>query len=270
MKRIYVTLSILLFVSLTICPTSVLVSASSVTSLDAEPELSFNPVGTAHTITANVTPPLQGITVHFDIDGVNSSGSGTETTDSSGVATFVYTGTHDGYDAINIWVDNNGNGAYDEGTDPVDVVEKIWLENYVTGGGKLNTVSGRKVAYSFGGTVGVVEGIGIVGQFQVVDHTGKQAEAWHIGTEDFHSMTFLGNPAGSPVASHHRAYFSGTFTSNRGNSKFLTVWLFDNDEPGAGNDFIGVHYLDEADSWVAWFGGTIEGGNIQVHDIPMD
>ena len=175
MKRIHVALLVLLFVSLTVIPTSIPLSANGVASVDAEPELSFNPVGTTHTITASVAPPLEGVTVHFDIDGVHDSESATRTTDSSGVATLAYTGTQDGYDAIMVWVDINGNGTYDEGTDPVDAIDKMWLENYVTGGGRLNSAGGKKVAYSFGGTVGVMEGTGIVGQFQLVDHTGRQA-----------------------------------------------------------------------------------------------
>lgn len=243
-----------------------------------EPDNNFNPVGTEHSITLRVYPHVANAIINFVVSGANSA-SGEEITDENGYAIFRYTGTNDGMDTITTYLDQNGDDSWGTyiplGLDQSPVPEqslqvtKNWLENFVTGGGNIK--NGKKITYSFGGTVGIIEGTGIVGQFQLVDHTGKKAETWHIGTGDFEALTFLGDPTGSPEASHHRAYFSGTFTSNRGDTKFLSLMLFDNDEPGIGNDFIQVFFWDEnAEDWESWFGGNINGGNIQVHDIVVE
>ena len=134
------------------------------------------------------------------------------------------------------------------------------LENFVTGGGKINA-NGNKAAWTFGGTVGVaLVGGGIVGQFQIVDHEGK--EAWHCNN-NFSALSFSGGPAESPPASHDTATFEGTFTSNRGSSAVLTVTIKDLGEPGAGVDKIEV----TGDPTIGET--TINGGNFQVHDIEL-
>jgi len=138
------------------------------------------------------------------------------------------------------------------------------LENFVTGGGKINMstlgLSGKKVALTFGWTVGVLEGVGIVGQFQIVDHIGGRAEAWHCNN-DFSYLFFWGSAAESPVASHDTATFTGTFTSNRGSPPLeVTITIQDLGEPGAGVDTI-------SDVFPFPIHLTIDGGNFQVHDI---
>lgn len=229
-------------------------------NLTVDPMVAFNPVGTTHTINANIGFAVAGVDVMVKGPGVEESA----TTDENGNISVSYVNSSAGMDVINIWIDLDSDNIYDP-DEPQVSQTKYWLENYVTGGG--NVKDGKKVKYTFGGTVGVDETEGIVGNFQIADHTGKGTETWHIHTGDFEGLTFLGDPTGSPEASHHRAYFSGTFTSNRGNSAFLSLMLFDNDEPGAGYDYIAVRYWDESD-WSLWFDGDISGGNIQVHDIP--
>jgi len=147
-----------------------------------------------------------------------------------------------------------------------DSVTYTVLENFVTGGGKLNmstlNLSGKKVAATFAGTVGVLEGEGIVGQIQIVDHTtGKKAEAWHCNN-DFSFLNFGGPPTVSPPSSHSIVAFTGKFTSNRGSPDWtVTIIIQDVGEPGVGVDKIK-------------FGGlppyAIDGGNFQVHDLPAD
>lgn len=62
------------------------------------PTYAINPVGTDHTVTATVVDdagaPVPGIEVDFDIlSGPNVGGTGSDTTDAAGMASFTYTGS---------------------------------------------------------------------------------------------------------------------------------------------------------------------------------
>src|SRR5207244_1229322 len=87
-----------------------------------------NVVGNQHCVTATVTNaignPKQNIDVVFSVTGANSAG-GTQTTDASGEATFCYTGTVAGLDAITAFADANKNGVMDVG-EPSDTAAKTW------------------------------------------------------------------------------------------------------------------------------------------------
>ncbi|MCJ7790038.1 MAG: hypothetical protein MUP69_07630 [Candidatus Atribacteria bacterium] len=124
------------------------------------------------------------------------------------------------------------------------------LENFVTGGGKINTPDGKKAAWTFAGTVGNLED-GSVGQFQIVDHTNKIA--YHCNN-DFSYLVFDGGDT---------ATFTGTFTNNKSaDTVELTIIIEDLGEPGAGTDTISVT------GFVNIIGPTtINGGNFQVHDL---
>ena len=142
------------------------------------------------------------------------------------------------------------------------------LENFVTGGGKINkstlNLPGKGAALTFAGTIGVLEGEGIVGQFQIVDHAsllreGKGAVSLHCN--NFTYLEFNGEEAESPEATHDTAIFEGEFTSNRGDTETLLLRIIDNGEKGAGVDTVSLWFWND---WVEW---TIDGGNFQVHDI---
>jgi len=148
-----------------------------------------------------------------------------------------------------------------------DSVTYYVLEIFVTGGGKINMstleLGGKKAALTFGGTVGVFEGEGIVGQFQIVDHAsllreGKGAVSWHCN--NFNYLEFSGEPAVSPEAAYNTATFEGNFTSNRGDILTIELKIIDKGEPGAGFDTFSIY----DDVWYEW---PIDGGNFQVHDI---
>jgi len=239
--------------------------------VSATPEVDFNLVETEHEITATIDPVAPGVTVGLEvIDGPNEGATASDQTDARGQVTLSYTGSSDdGKDVILIWVDRNWNGSWDEGVDYAVTVEKYWLENFVTGGGKINMstlgLNGKKVALTFGGTVGVLEGLGIVGQFQIVDHAnllreGKGAVSLHCN--NFTYLEFSGEEAESPEATHNIAIFEGWFTSNRGDIETLLLKLkiIDNGEPGAGVDIFSTY----DDEWYEW---KIDGGNFQVHNI---
>jgi hypothetical protein len=203
----------------------------------------------------------------FEVEGVNDT-SGFALTNTSGVATFSYTGTSAGMDTIRAYFDTNGDGDYDIGEPTTDTVTKYYLDNFVTGGGNIKGV--KTTTWSFAGTVGNLE-YGSVGQFQIVDHRAKQAEAWHCNN-NFSGLVFSdvnGSDPGAetPTASNDTATFWGTFTSNRGSPDLtLMIVIFDNQEPGKGFDTIDVDWWD-GDSWEDWFDANIDGGNFQVHDI---
>jgi len=142
------------------------------------------------------------------------------------------------------------------------------LENFVTGGGKIDKstlgLPGKGAAVTFAGTIGVLEGEGIVGQFQIVDHAsllreGKGAVSLHCN--NFTYLEFNGEEAESPGATHDTAIFEGAFVSNLGDTQTLKFQIIDNGEPGAGVDTFSISFFDD------WLGWMIDGGNFQVHDI---
>jgi hypothetical protein len=92
------------------------------------PLTATNTVGTSHTVTATVTDfagrPVSGVTVRFSVTGANTA-SGSNPTNTSGQATFTYTGTHAGPDAITAYADTNNSNTRD-GTEPTAAASKIW------------------------------------------------------------------------------------------------------------------------------------------------
>ncbi len=90
------------------------------------PETATNPIGTNHTVTAQVTTdgsPVVGTTVSFEIvDGPNAGTTGTNVTDSDGKASFTYTDTGGaGTDHIQAsFVDSN------ETSQTSNIVTKTW------------------------------------------------------------------------------------------------------------------------------------------------
>ena len=92
-------------------PTEITVVSNTLTPAAPAEE---NPVGSQHTVTAtslaSQTGPISGAAILFSVAGANSA-SGTGTTDSSGRATFTYTGANTGGDTITACHDKNTNGV---------------------------------------------------------------------------------------------------------------------------------------------------------------
>lgn len=101
-----------------------------ISDIALEPENATNPVGTSHTLTATVTEggsPLSGITVTFTVEtGPHAGTTGNGVTNSSGKATFSYTGTKLGTDVIRARFTRNGK------TQSSKAVTKTWI---ASGGG---------------------------------------------------------------------------------------------------------------------------------------
>jgi hypothetical protein len=97
-------------------------------TLTLAPRTATNTVGTPHTVTATVKDfggkPVPGVTVRFSASGANSA-SGSGVTDVNGEATFTYTGTRAGLDAINAFADSDNDGTQDVG-EPTDTATKTW------------------------------------------------------------------------------------------------------------------------------------------------
>jgi Big-like domain-containing protein/beta-propeller repeat-containing protein len=98
------------------------------TGLTLSPTFDSNPVGTSHTVTATVVDaegdPIEFVTVRFSVTGVNP-GSGTDTTDANGEATFTYTGNNAGADAIHAYADTDTDNTQDAG-EPFGDATKTW------------------------------------------------------------------------------------------------------------------------------------------------
>ncbi len=235
--------------------------------LTASPETATNPITTDHTVLADINVDIEGVPVIFDvISGPNTGKGETIETSADGTASFTYTGDGgDGTDTIRVWIDQNGNGIFDEGDPSVDVT-KNWVANFVTGGGHLNmdTIggNGKKVALNFAGNVGFLSDNTIVGQFQIVDHTvDKGSESWHCNN-DFSALVFGGDEAESPPSTYNTATFTGTFTSNRGNQMEATITISDLGE-GKSGEIDTITYSFDGSGPFGPF--PLDGGNFQVH-----
>jgi Big-like domain-containing protein/beta-propeller repeat-containing protein len=97
-------------------------------TLTLAPKADTNTAGSQHTVTATVKDtagtPVPGVTVRFSVSGANSA-SGSDATDANGEATFTYTGTTAGLDAISAFADSDNDGTQDVG-EPGDTATKLW------------------------------------------------------------------------------------------------------------------------------------------------
>ena len=99
----------------------------------AAPSSDSNPVGTAHTVTATLSPAFDGVSVRFRVvAGPNGGDEATIATSGGGIASFTYTGDGaPGVDAITAWIDVDGEGDIDAG-EPQHTVTKTWTAVTVT------------------------------------------------------------------------------------------------------------------------------------------
>ncbi|MFC1846539.1 hypothetical protein ACFLYS_00560 [Chloroflexota bacterium] len=239
-----------------------------------DPPVAYNPTCDSHSISVQLDPPLDGITVNYIIiSGPNAGLTGSGVTANGGFVVLPsYPGTDIGLDVILIWIDRDMNGCFCECTDSAILAYKYWFDNWLSGGGHIKSEvlnnrgksSTSKVIYTFGGTVACLEDGVIWGQFQVTDHMTK--ESWHCHN-DFFRLVFYGGDTLSPPASNDTAQFVGMFTSNKGGQRLVHITIWDDQEPGSGYDHISVKYSEDGGtSWIPWFSDYISGGNLQIHE----
>jgi hypothetical protein len=245
--------------------------------ITATPSYELNPVKTDHLITATVTIEnsdpviyVEGITVCLEVvDGPNVGKTASGTTNANGQVDLTYFGDGGaGSDTIRVWVDKNGNGQYDDGEPFVEVI-KDWVVNFITGGGTVK--DGKKVAWTFAGTVGFLDDgqTTIVGQYQLFDHVNKVS--WHCHNE-FTYLHFKGTLASSPPAMFNIGTFTGNFTNKNRDWQVITIQITDKRESGKKGDTIKAKEGSFTDIDAAfaspWLfqADPISGGNLQVHN----
>ena len=214
------------------------------------PPTESNTVGTEHTVTATATTmtgsPAEGTTILFTVEGA-SDASGSCATDDQGQCTFTYTGPAlPGADVITGCADNDDSGSADLG-EPCGAATKIWMlpsttPGQVTGGGWI-VVGGERVSFGFNAQSRDV-GDPAKGNCNVIDHATKT----HIKCVTIDSL----------VVSPTHATFFGQATVDG----VPTKYRIDVDDLGEGGAADTFKILTNS-GYVA--GGTLQGGNIQIH-----
>jgi hypothetical protein len=157
-------------------------TAGAPATLTLTPATATNVVGTPHTVTATVKDafmnPVPGVTVHFSVTGPTfpSPSSGSAPTNAMGQATFTFTASLPGTNAISAYADTSGNSMQDIG-EPFGAATKVWTpppstafcEVKITNGGWMTTNNGDRA--SFGGNAQVSnDGLAVQGQEVYQDH----------------------------------------------------------------------------------------------------
>jgi Bacterial Ig-like domain (group 1) len=115
--------------------------------LGLTPSSATNFTGTSHTVTATLTAngsALAGRTILFSVSGANTA-SGSGASDSSGQASFTYTGTNPGDDTITACADINNNGSCDP-EEPTATASKTWEAQITVTGTTFNAIEGNSVS----------------------------------------------------------------------------------------------------------------------------
>jgi hypothetical protein len=132
--------------------------------LGLTPATASKTVGTSHTVTATLKDlsngPVGGAPILFAVTGANP-GTGTGSTNASGVVEFSYTGTHAGDDAITACYDVNGDAVCGAG-EPFASVAATW-----TGDGPATTPAptaggSEPILAVTGSPTGTIAGIGVL------------------------------------------------------------------------------------------------------------
>src|SRR5207249_1385057 len=151
-------------------------------SLTLSPPAATNTVGTQHCVTATAKDasdnPTPGITVQFSVVGAQATfstpSSGTDTTDSTGEATFCFTASLPGDNVIHAFADTDSSGTEDAG-EPSGNANKTWTppgstqfcEVTITDGGWIVANNGDRA--NFSGNAKVLANGTVQGQQQYTD-----------------------------------------------------------------------------------------------------
>jgi hypothetical protein len=200
---------------------------------------------------------VPGITVRFSVtpSTFRTPAAGSATTNGSGQATFCYTSSLPGADAIHAYADTNTSNTQDPG-EPFDDATKIWTlpvstpcEVKITDGGWITALNGDQG--SFGGNAKDTTSSGPIGNQEYQDH-GPVA-AINVKSINVLAITCTSDFKQASIYGEATIDGAGTFA--------YRIDVQDNSEPGAGADKYEIRLSNGYDSGLQ----TLQGGNIQIH-----
>jgi hypothetical protein len=232
--------------------------------LTLAPKTATNTVGTTHCVTSTVedpaSNPVPGVTVIFSVPTAvathASPASGSAATDTNGQATFCYSASLPGQDAIHAFADTDGNGQQDAG-EPFDDATKTWTppastafcEVTITNGGWIIADNGDLA--NFGGNAKVSsDGSSVQGQEQYQDKGPAQPL-------NVHSISLAATTCSSDLTS---ATIFGTATIDGSGIHVFRIDVTDAGSPGR-NDTYGIIL----DTGYASGQKQLQGGNVTIH-----
>jgi hypothetical protein len=238
------------------------VPIGSPTTLTIEPPSAVNPVGDQHCVTATARDaggnPTPNVTVRFSVVGAEGTfstpSSGTDTTDSTGQATFCFTAALPGDNVIHAFADTDNDATQDPG-EPTGVANKTWTvppstvlcEVKVTNGGQITALNGDRA--TFGG-VAKSDGGRLSGNENYRDH--GPAQPLDMKSTQITAVTCTSDRMTAQIFGDATIDGSGPF-------KFR-IRVTDNGEPGH-DDIYGIILSNG----YASLDQTLEGGNVQIH-----
>ncbi len=203
---------------------------------------------------------MPGVTVRFSVPTAVAThatpASGSDTTDASGQATFCYSASLPGEDAIHAFADTNGNTMQDAG-EPFDDATKTWTppastafcEVTITKGGWIIADNGDRA--NFGGNAKVsANGSSVQGKEEYQDRGPAQ-------TLNVHSIQLTATTCSSDLKS---ATIFGTATINGSGMHAFRIDVTDMGTSGK-NDTYGIIL----DTGYASGQKQLQGGNITIH-----
>ena len=230
------------------------------------PTTATNLVGTTHCVTATVKDrfgnPISGVTVRFSVPTSvathASLSSGSAVTNAQGQATFCYSASLPGTDAIHAFADTNSNGNEDVG-EPFGDASKIWTlplstafcEVTITNGGWITAINGDKA--TFGGNAKVAgDGLTVSGQEQYQD----QGPARPLNV---HSIELLAATCSDDLKT---ATIYGTTTIDGSGTYVFRIDVVDTSKSGADDEY-GIILSNGYVSGLQ----KLQGGNVQIHKV---
>ena len=237
-------------------------TAGAPATLVLTPATATNPVGTQHTVTATVKDafmnPVPGVTVRFTVTGPTfpNPSSGSSVTNAMGQATFMFTASLPGTNAITAYADTNGNSMQDLG-EPSGAATKVWTppsstqfcEVTITNGGWIYADNGDRA--NFGGNAKVsADGSTVQGQEEYQDQGPAQPL-------NVHSISLTATTCSSDLKN---ATIYGTATIDGSGTHVFRIDVTDMGTPGT-NDSYGIIL----DTGYASGQKQLQGGNVTIH-----
>jgi hypothetical protein len=233
-------------------------------TLTLAPPAATNTVGATHCVTATVEDaagnPVPGVTVRFSVPTAvathASPASGSATTNASGQATFCYSASLPGEDAIHAFADTDNDTTEDAG-EPFGDATKTWTppantafcEVTITNGGWIVADNGDRA--NFGGNAKVsADGLSVQGQEGYQDQGSVQPLT-------VHSIRLLATTCSSDLKS---ATIYGTATIDGSGTHVFRIDVNDMGSPGS-NDSYGIIL----DTGYASGQKQLQGGNVTIH-----